>query len=100
MYKHFSKYGIDKKKRFFGSWKCDLSYFFDLNATPSILIFFWLKIFMRPLISHLCIFFASQHFSNLRSVKSFFVKKTFVAFFVTNILFFVKQKFYKKKPYI
>ena len=28
-----------KKKRFFGSQKCDLSYFFDINATPSILIF-------------------------------------------------------------
>ena len=79
MKKHFSKYEIEKK-RFFGSPKCDLSYFFDMNATHSILFFFLVEIFSAPSNMTLVHFFALPLFSNLRSVKSFFCGKDFFGF--------------------
>ena len=63
------------KKHFFGSQKCDLSNFFLYECHTFNFDFFWLNFFLRLLIWPLCIFFASQYFSNLLSIKSFFLQK-------------------------
>ena len=87
-----------KKKRLFGSRKCFLTYFFDMNPTPSILIFSGWNFFMRPLIWPL--FFALQHFFKFTFSKKFFCEKNFFGFFFTVKIFFVQQKILLKTPYI
>ena len=69
-----------------------------MNATPSISIFLVEIFFLRPVIWPLCIFFASQKFSNLRSVKSFFCEKDFFGFFFTVTKFVLK--IFLRIPYI
>ena len=53
--------------------------------------FFWLTFFLRLL---MCIFFASQHFSNLRSVNGFLWKRLLLNF---GICFYWDQTFLRPK---
>ena len=57
------------------------------ESTKYYFLTFWLKFFLRPVIWLLCIFFGSQHFSNLRSVN-YFCEKTFLDFFFLLQFFF------------
>ena len=59
--------------------------------------FFWLEFFLHPIIWPFC-FFASQHFWNLHSVGSFFVKRTFSIFFYDISIFFLENKKYYYEP--